>query len=181
MALSLEDMMATAFSMEETITLSVQNTVGQITHVRVRASDPTSLFPKQVADQVGYNSRIVGKLRFYLPYQGDDDEAPLALWRSIQFSHKTWKEVLPPTSSLLLTMEIEDDSEEERLQKLALLRTVLLERGCYEVEQLDDLVLWSRYLQWFLYARSIQEWNRYQMMVAFAEHWMECEDSSMEM
>jgi hypothetical protein len=192
MALSLEDMMATAFSLQETLTISVQNTLGQIAHVRVRPSDPTSLFPKQFADEVQFNPRMVHKFRFYLSSslamgggEQEEEDRPLSQYRSIHFSGKTWREVLPshPVGvGFMLHVVILNDAEEEEKEKLALLRTILLQRGCYESETMEDSVLWGCYLEWFLHAREVHSLNRYQTMVAFAEHFMDRLDgSSMEM
>jgi len=170
MALSLEDMMTMSLSMEETMMISVQNTVGEKTWVRVRMSDPTGLFPRQVADQVGFNPRMASRLRFYLlGKEGrEDEDAPLSQWRSVHFSGKTWREVFSgngASDALLLYMEMEDDTEQERSDKLRLLRTLLRQKG--EADQEGDTVLWGEYLQWFVYAKGVSEMNRYETLLAF--------------
>ena len=150
--------------------ISVQNTVGEKTWVRVRMSDPTRLFPRQLADQVGFNPRVASRLRFYLlGKEGrEDEDAPLSQWRSVHFSGKTWREVFSDngaSDALLLYMEIEDDTEQERSDKLRLLRTLLSKRG--EADKENDALLWGEYLQWFVYAKGVAEMNRYETLQAF--------------
>ena len=152
--------------------ISVQDTVGRTTQVRVRMSDPTRLFPRQVADQVGFNPRMASRLRFYLfGKEGrEEEDAPLSQWRSVHFSGKTWREVFSDngaSDALLLYMEIEDDTEQERGDKLRLLRTLLSKKQEGAAEKEDDVRLWGEYLQWFVYAKDVSEMNRYETLQAF--------------
>lgn len=175
MALAIEDLMKMAFSLEETMTITVQTSVGGTLPIRVRMSDPTGMFPRQFADQAGLNPRMVGKFRFYLHADADqeamewDEDKPLSYWRSVHFSGKTWKEVFPGGSNVLsLYLAIEDDSDEERRVKLSLLRSIVQQKGWLAYSG-EDTQLWGEYLQWFLYARDISEKNRYETVLAFVE------------
>lgn len=179
MAMSLEDLMMSQFSLGETATIVVRMVGRDELSVRIRMSDPVSLFPKQFVDQCRMNPWITPRLRFYAREDWDED-APLSGFVSVHRFRGTWIDLyrsenrLPPC----LYLEILDDEEEERRQKIALLRSILHSKGTAAATaavELDDVRLYGEYLQWYIYYRPSEtsfyfiKPNRYAIMNAFVE------------
>lgn len=173
MALTLEDMMVMAFTMEETTTISVQMLTGDVFPVRIRLTDPVGLFPKQFANQHGLHSRMVKRFRFYLSdIDADcsmDEEVPLSHLRSVHLTAEgvTWKEKYPVGLPDRLYLSIQDDSEEEQHDKVRLIRWILKKKGWND--SMGDAQLWGEYLYWMLYAQNVEEGNRLQTLTTFVE------------
>lgn len=171
--------MMAQFSLGETATVMVRMLGGDSIPVRIRMSDPVSLFPKQFVDQCRMNPWITPRLRFYTREDWDED-APLSGFVSVHRFHGTWMDLyrsehrLPPC----LYLEILDDEAEERDQKLTLLRSLLSAKGfaATAAAESDNVRLYGEYLHWYLYYRPsdslfyFQKPNRYATMNAFVEH-----------
>ena len=165
MALSLEDMMDSLLSLEESTTIPVQTSSGDVFPVRIRMSDPVALFAQQFAQQFQFNPRIIGRFRFYCALEWDED-TPLSGWMSVHRSKGTWLDVYKTEFKLphRLFLVIADDSDAEKTEKVKLIRSLI---HCYGgSEDMDDSTLYAEYSYWLLRTPT-QEMNRYQMVSAF--------------
>lgn len=177
MAMSLEELMMAQFSLIETATVTVRMLDGNSIPIRIRMSDSVSLFPKQFVDQCRMNPWITPRLRFYAREDWDED-APLSGFVSVHRFRGTWMDLYRSEHQLpsCLHLVILDDEEEERNQKLALLRSILQSKGLTSLAELDNIRLYGEYLQWYLYYRPSEtsfyfiKPNRYATMNAFVEH-----------
>lgn len=155
MALTLEDMMDMALTLEETWTVAVHMLTGGMFSVRIRPSDPLTFFPKQFAEQSGLNVVMVKRFRFYLHDLDEglwamDEDVPLSEWRSIHSAGMvSWANRFPHGLPSQVYLRIEDDTDEVRLEKLAWIRGGIRGRG--GDASMPDEALWGDYLSWCLY------------------------------
>lgn len=177
MAMTLEDLM-TKFSLGETTTIMVRMLSGDLIPVPIRMSDPVSLFPKQFVDQHRMNPWITHRLRFYV-HEDWDEDTPLSGFVSVHRFRGTWMDLYRSERNLpyLLHLVILDDAEEERSQKLELLRSILSAKGI--TKGVEDTQLYGEYLYWYLYYRPSDpsfyfvKPNRYTTLSGFVEHYLQ--------
>ena len=167
MAISLEDMMDSVLSLEETTLIPVQTSSGDVFPVRIRMSDPVALFPKQFASQFQFNPRLVDRFRFHCALEWDED-APLSGWMSVHRLSGTWLDVyrsefkLPPRLFLVLA----EDSPQEQKEKVKLIRYII--RRCGGSDDMDDSTLYAEYSYWLLRTPTL-DLDRYQAVSAFVQ------------
>ena len=175
--------MMSQFSLGETATIMVRMLSGDLIPIRIRMSDPVSLFPKQFVDQHRMNPWVIHRLRFYA-HEDWDEDTPLSGFVSVHRFRGTWMDLYRSEHNLpyLLHLVILDDADEERGQKLTLLRSILSARGSTKV---DDMCLYGEYLHWYLYYRPSDpsfyfvKPNRYTTLSGFVEHYLQDQETMM--